>query len=127
MRTGGQFHVRSIQSANEDGSLTFYCAIDTGVAGDNGLATPGLVLDSAGKVTTAYAGDLKGNVWKFNLNSSTASDWSVANSGLPFFKATSAAGVAQPITAPITMRPSTIATISSINVKPCRCLRNSNK
>lgn len=76
--------------------------IDTGVAGDNGLATPGLVLDGAGKVTTAYAGDLKGNVWKFNLNSSTASDWSVANSGLPFFKATSASGVAQPITAPIT-------------------------
>lgn len=31
VRTGGQFHVRSIQSANPDGSLTFYCAIDTGV------------------------------------------------------------------------------------------------
>ena len=31
VRTGGQFHVRSIQSANADGSLTFYCAIDTGV------------------------------------------------------------------------------------------------
>ena len=31
VRTGGQYHVRSIQSANPDGSLTFYCAIDTGV------------------------------------------------------------------------------------------------
>lgn len=31
VRTGGQFHVRSIQSVNDDGSLTFYCAIDTGV------------------------------------------------------------------------------------------------
>ncbi|MDT0510028.1 FIST N-terminal domain-containing protein [Novosphingobium sp. MMS21-SN21R] len=31
VRTGGQFHMRSIQSANDDGSLTFYCAIDTGV------------------------------------------------------------------------------------------------
>jgi len=31
VRTGGQHHVRSIQSANPDGSLTFYCAIDTGV------------------------------------------------------------------------------------------------
>ena len=31
VRTGGQYHVRSIQSANADGSLTFYCAIDTGV------------------------------------------------------------------------------------------------
>ncbi|MBQ0917530.1 hypothetical protein KBW71_03680 [Hydrogenophaga aromaticivorans] len=77
--------------------------IDTGVAGDNGLATPGLILDSAGKVTTAYAGDLKGNVWKFNLNSSASSGWSVANSGLPFFTATSASGGVQPITAPITV------------------------
>lgn len=31
VRTGGQYHVRSVQSANPDGSLTFYCAIDTGV------------------------------------------------------------------------------------------------
>lgn len=31
VRTGGQHHVRSIQTANPDGSLTFYCAIDTGV------------------------------------------------------------------------------------------------
>lgn len=31
VRTGGQFHVRSVQTANPDGSLTFYCAIDTGV------------------------------------------------------------------------------------------------
>jgi len=31
VRTGGQSHVRSIQSVNPDGSLTFYCAIDTGV------------------------------------------------------------------------------------------------
>ncbi|PKB14483.1 hypothetical protein B0I00_2073 [Novosphingobium kunmingense] len=31
VRAGGGYHVRSIQSANPDGSLTFYCAIDTGV------------------------------------------------------------------------------------------------
>ncbi|MBS7669974.1 FIST N-terminal domain-containing protein [Croceicoccus gelatinilyticus] len=31
VRTGGEYHVRSIQSANADGSLTFYCAIDRGV------------------------------------------------------------------------------------------------
>jgi hypothetical protein len=28
---GGDYYVRSIQKANEDGSLTFYCAIDEGV------------------------------------------------------------------------------------------------
>jgi hypothetical protein len=31
VRAGGGHHVRSIQSANPDGSLTFYCAIDTGI------------------------------------------------------------------------------------------------
>lgn len=31
VRAGGDYHVRSIQSANPDGSLTFYCAIDEGI------------------------------------------------------------------------------------------------
>lgn len=31
VRVGGDYHVRSIQTANADGSLTFYCAIDEGL------------------------------------------------------------------------------------------------
>jgi hypothetical protein len=31
LRLGGQYHVRSIQRVNEDGSLTFFCAIDEGL------------------------------------------------------------------------------------------------
>lgn len=31
VRIGGQYHVRSIQRANPDGSLSFYCAIDEGI------------------------------------------------------------------------------------------------
>ena len=31
VRAGGEYHVRSIQSANPDGSLSFYCAIDEGI------------------------------------------------------------------------------------------------
>ncbi|HYZ24049.1 MAG TPA: FIST C-terminal domain-containing protein, partial [Rhodopila sp.] len=31
VRVGGEYHARSIQRVNEDGSLTFYCAIDEGV------------------------------------------------------------------------------------------------
>jgi hypothetical protein len=31
VRAGGEYYCRSIQSANRDGSLTFYCAIDEGV------------------------------------------------------------------------------------------------
>ncbi len=43
VRAGGEYYVRSIQSANPDGSLTFYCAIDEGIVltlgeGDDMLA-----------------------------------------------------------------------------------------
>jgi hypothetical protein len=31
LRVGGKYYVRSIQSSNPDGSLTFYCAIDNGL------------------------------------------------------------------------------------------------
>lgn len=31
VRAGGEYHVRSVQTANADGSLTFYCAIDEGL------------------------------------------------------------------------------------------------
>lgn len=31
LRIGGEYFVRSIQKVNDDGSLTFYCAIDTGL------------------------------------------------------------------------------------------------
>jgi len=31
VRAGGEYHVRSIQTANADGSLTFYGAIDEGL------------------------------------------------------------------------------------------------
>ncbi|VTZ24552.1 FIST domain containing protein [Methylocella tundrae] len=31
VKVGGDFHVRSIQAAHEDGSLSFFCAIDEGV------------------------------------------------------------------------------------------------
>jgi hypothetical protein len=31
LKIGGEYYVRSIQKANPDGSLTFYCAIETGL------------------------------------------------------------------------------------------------
>ncbi len=48
----------------EDGSLT---AVDTGVAGNNGLSAPAVWdKDGDGIFETAYAGDLKGNIWRFS-------------------------------------------------------------
>jgi type IV pilus assembly protein PilY1 len=74
--------------------------LDTGAAGDNGLSAPrGADLDGNGTVDAVYAGDLKGNLWKFDLSATTAAGWSVANGGSPMFTARNADGVAQPITA----------------------------
>ncbi len=77
--------------------------IDTGVAGDNGMATPGVHLDANGFAETIFAGDLKGNVWKFDVSSANKADWKISSSlgGSPLFQAKDANGNPQPITAPI--------------------------
>ncbi len=89
-----------------DGSLLK--KIDTGVSGDNGLATPGVFdSDGNGTVDVIYAGDLKGNVWKFDVSQSNTNQWKSAftsgSTPQPFFTATDASGNLQPITAPITV------------------------
>ena len=45
-----------------------------------------------------YAGDLYGNVWKFDLTSQSKNDWEIAFDGRPLFTATDADGTPQPIT-----------------------------
>ena len=71
----------------------------TGEEGNNGLGTP-LVVDTNGDfiADSAYAGDLKGNLWKFDLSSSSADSWTVAMANIPLYKAVSPSGTAQPIT-----------------------------
>ncbi len=76
------------------GALT---KVDTGAGGSgapNGLATPRLVVDATGTVTGAYAGDLLGNLWKFNFTSSGAS---IGFAGSPLFQAKNGS-IVQPIT-----------------------------
>jgi type IV pilus assembly protein PilY1 len=54
--------------------------------GENGLSSPQLIdLNGDGTVDIAYAGDIKGNLWKFDLTSATDSDWKVSFAGQPFF------------------------------------------
>lgn len=73
--------------------------IDTGVAGGNALASPrGWDSNKDGKVDYVYAGDLKGNLWKFDLTSTSPASWGVALSGQPLFRARDAGGAVQPIT-----------------------------
>jgi type IV pilus assembly protein PilY1 len=92
---------------NADGSLDSVKKIDTGVGGDNGLSGPsGYDATADGKADFLYAGDFKGNLWKFDVRDANPDNWKLAftgaNAGLPLFKATDAAGNPQPITVPIT-------------------------
>ncbi len=71
----------------------------------NGLATPAAVYNNADyKADYVYAGDLRGNLWKFDISSDNPSDWRVANGRSlsdragPLFTAR-VDGVVQPITA----------------------------
>lgn len=64
----------------------------------NGLSTP--VLYSSGNnmvIDYVYAGDLQGNLWKFDLSSTSQTAWGLGNGGQPLFTAV-VNDVAQPIT-----------------------------
>lgn len=84
----------------------------------NGLSAPKPVdINSDGKIDIVYAGDLKGNLWKFDLTSTDGNVWSVTNWGSadatpcawkttvckPLFTAVHS-GKRQPITAPPTVK-----------------------
>jgi type IV pilus assembly protein PilY1 len=88
---------------NQDGTLNRVKKLDTGIGGDNGMA--GASFFDAGANFTAdvlYSGDLKGNVWKFDISDINPDNWKIAFAGnQPLFKATDGAGVPQPITAPV--------------------------
>lgn len=81
---------------------TDYIKIDTGALGagpNNGLSTPTPVdLDNDGKIDYVYAGDLKGNVWKFDLRDPSPANWRAALSSRPLYSAKTAGGTVQPIT-----------------------------
>ena len=99
-----------INSANDRAALLIYrlsdgallAEIDTGVGSavaPNGLSAPTTRdLDGNGTVDSVYAGDLQGNLWKFNLSAASPTTWSNAGSRMVLFTATDAGGLRQPIT-----------------------------
>ncbi len=90
-----------IQYLDQGKELLKITADNTGNNG-NGLSAPRLVDLNGDKVPdVAYAGDLRGNLWKFDLSSATAGSWKVSLSGSPLYAAMDGAGTParQPITA----------------------------
>jgi type IV pilus assembly protein PilY1 len=77
----------------DDGSVIR--EIPTDNTTNNGLFAPTGIYAADGKTLVyAYAGDLQGNVWKFDLTSSTPGSWSAKK----IFHAEKTAGTPQPIT-----------------------------
>lgn len=96
-----------------------YYYIDTkygSAVAKNGLSTPKLVdLNNDRIIDAIYAGDMQGNLWKFDVTSSSATNWKVAHGTAvvpqPMFVATDGAGVRQPIQAQVgvTAAPASVA------------------
>lgn len=73
--------------------------IPAGLSTGNGLSTPALYDANGDKTVDAvYAGDLLGNMWKFDLSGATSASWDVAFAGQPLFIARNASAQVQPIT-----------------------------
>jgi type IV pilus assembly protein PilY1 len=89
-------------------SGTHYVKLLTGAAGDgpdNGLASPVAIdTNNDGVIDLIYAGDLKGNIWKFDVSNSNPANWKLATTNnVPLYQAkTTVSGsttvIAQPIT-----------------------------
>jgi type IV pilus assembly protein PilY1 len=72
---------------------------DAAYAGRNGVMNVAAVAlnNGNGVADTIYAGDMQGNLWKYDISSVDPADWNVAFSGTPLFTAEKD-GAAQPIT-----------------------------
>ncbi len=80
--------------------------LDTGVGDDNGLSSPTPVDVDGDRITDyIYAGDLKGNMWKFDVTSDDPADWEVAFEGEPLYTACSEDPCTDDNRQPITARP----------------------
>ncbi len=78
--------------------------LETSSGTPNGLGqVEGWDASGDGNTDWFFAGDILGNIWKFDLSSANPSEWAVAYGGQPLFTAVDAAGDAQAITGGITV------------------------
>ncbi len=56
-----------------------------GPTGGNGLSQPNFMLNEFREVVSIFAGDLRGNMWKFEVDSPNRADWRVAFNDNPLF------------------------------------------
>lgn len=69
-----------------------------GAAGGNGLSQPNFTVNNRREVTAIYAGDLKGNLWKFDVDNADPTKWKVAFGSAPNYSPLFTGSTNQPIT-----------------------------
>ncbi|WP_238946212.1 pilus assembly protein [Vandammella animalimorsus] len=75
----------------------------------NGLSAPRLMdINGDDQPDVIYAGDLKGNLWKFDVTSNSPNDWGVAFGGQPLFTACERTAGGQ-VVSPCVRQPITVA------------------
>lgn len=67
-KEGGGNRAKLIVAELGNGGVDTIHVMDTGAGGDNGLAEPEFTINNDWTVGYAYAGDLLGNMWKFDLS-----------------------------------------------------------
>jgi len=78
--------------------------LDSAGGNGNGLANPQVIdIDGNGTADVAYAGDMRGNLWKIDLTSATPSNWKSyfpigSGTATPLYVAQDTANTRQPIT-----------------------------
>jgi len=103
--------VRTLDTSGAASGSTGSC-LNGAATNPNGLGSPTLLdLDQNGTTDYVFAGDLQGNLWKFDLTSSDPSKWGVAYQTAslkpaPLFTATTKGNTPQPIIAAPNLGPS---------------------
>jgi type IV pilus assembly protein PilY1 len=109
--TSGDAGIYVMTVSEATGAVTFYY-LSTGVAGGNGIAFAAPAdLDGDHITDYVYAGDLKGNIWRFDLTSSNPNNWALTPG--PLFQTASG----QPITTQLVLAAGTVSgTLPSLMV-----------
>ena len=106
---GNGYHSADLTPAGDGKAYLYIVDIETGRLiqkfgplsnlTSNGLSTPAPVdVNGDNIVDFIYAGDLQGNLWKFDVTSTSPNSWNVAFSSSPLYTALDASSNRQPIT-----------------------------
>lgn len=96
--SSGTFSSLFVVDIQDPFNTSYTKVLSTGAG--TGLSTPELMINSYGQVTAGYAGDIDGNLWRFDLSSSSASGWT---KDYLIFTAKDSLGNNQPITSAPTL------------------------